>query len=334
MTNRNVPIYHHEDRGGVDLWQSLNAPFCSIAPIGPDADGYEYTATSWLVDTIVFSETNQQGMASQRNAWQVDETGDQICLYRLIEGQSIGHVSDQPFEQKSGETLLIDYSNTMDVIQSACRVEAAYIPYESLNYDPEFGRALTKLDPESAIGRLIDAELTHMFNHLRQGNTSLPSSSIQRFLGCVSFALSPHLSLSDVRSQSQQALHRAILAYVEANLQSATLSVDSILANFGTSRASLYRMFDDEGGVRNYITRRRLLRALIEIAQNPKRRGQIHAAAERWGFSSDANFNRTVRRHFGMSPGTLFSQPFQHQPLSVGTPRTRELLEEIAQRAA
>jgi AraC-like DNA-binding protein len=65
-------------------------------------------------------------------------------------------------------------------------------------------------------------------------------------------------------------------------------------------------MFEDKGGVRNYITERRALRAILDIANAPHRRGQISMAAADWGFSTMPNFNRAIKRLYGAPPSALF----------------------------
>ena len=68
-------------------------------------------------------------------------------------------------------------------------------------------------------------------------------------------------------------------------------------------------MFEDRGGVRQFISDRRLLRAEVDISEGPLLRGEIARAAEQWGFSSAANFNRAIRREFGVTPGSLINLP-------------------------
>ncbi|MEM9842024.1 MAG: helix-turn-helix domain-containing protein, partial [Pseudomonadota bacterium] len=71
------------------------------------------------------------------------------------------------------------------------------------------------------------------------------------------------------------------------------------------SRAGLYRMFEQQGGVRHYITERRAVRAVLELSQGAQTRGAVQDAADRWGFSSGPNFNRVIKRMFGVTPGAL-----------------------------
>ncbi|MGT2493518.1 hypothetical protein ACU4GD_31100 [Cupriavidus basilensis] len=46
--------------------------------------------------------------------------------------------------------------------------------------------------------------------------------------------------------------------HVEANLHDPDLSPDSVLASLHLSRASVYRLFEHEGGLAAYIRSRRL----------------------------------------------------------------------------
>ena len=41
--------------------------------------------------------------------------------------------------------------------------------------------------------------------------------------------------------------------------------------------------------------------------------------ASEWGFSSDANFNRAVRRSFGTRPSSLFEAPLQEVAVASGS---------------
>ena len=101
----------------------------------------------------------------------------------------------------------------------------------------------------------------------------------------------------------------AIQSYIEQNLSRMDLCAETLLPKFGVSRATLYRLFEEEGGVRNYIVDRRLFRAILDISTGPQHRGKIQQAAKRWGFSSAANFNRSVRHTFGGAPGALLRSP-------------------------
>ncbi|KAB7764168.1 AraC family transcriptional regulator [Xanthomonas maliensis] len=53
-------------------------------------------------------------------------------------------------------------------------------------------------------------------------------------------------------------LHARLLAYVQANLHEPTLGPASLQATFGLSRATVYRVFHQLGGLQHYIRSCRL----------------------------------------------------------------------------
>ncbi len=90
-------------------------------------------------------------------------------------------------------------------------------------------------------------------------------------------------------------------AEIEARLGSATLTVASLCRAIGMSRSALYRLFEVEGGVQAYITRRRLERVAATLG-DPDQQIRIGDLAERWGFCDAAYLSRLFRERFGMTP--------------------------------
>lgn len=99
---------------------------------------------------------------------------------------------------------------------------------------------------------------------------------------------------------AEAALARA-RAEIEARLGSATLTVASLCRILGVSRSALYRLFEAEGGVQAYITRRRLERVAVTLSEAGDR-DRIADIAERWGFCDAAYLGRLFRERFGMTP--------------------------------
>jgi AraC-like DNA-binding protein len=87
---------------------------------------------------------------------------------------------------------------------------------------------------------------------------------------------------------------------IEAQLGNPALDPDWLAEKFGISRATLYRLFRDYGGVRHHIQVRRMLKAYRALATRPAAR--IGGVAERVGFTDPAVFSRTFRSVYGLSP--------------------------------
>lgn len=136
----------------------------------------------------------------------------------------------------------------------------------------------------------------------------VPVDAVEGFFACVKIALGVHPQREDVRAHARAALNELIYRHIEDNLGDPDLTPGSLLEAFGVSRSSLFRMFEPRGGVRNYIMERRAIRAVLDISTSPPERGVLREISEKWGFSTQPNFNRTIQRLFGASPGRLFGE--------------------------
>ena len=109
---------------------------------------------------------------------------------------------------------------------------------------------------------------------------------------------------SDTLSTAQQDLDRRPLlrTFIARNLENPELSPDHICRQLGLSRTSLYREFQEDGGVLRFIADQRLDRCFADLMATPASRGAVRQVAERWGFHHAGNFHRRFRERFGMSP--------------------------------
>jgi AraC-like DNA-binding protein len=103
----------------------------------------------------------------------------------------------------------------------------------------------------------------------------------------------------------------AVQDYIEAHLTDQRLSPERLAEIFRMSRATLYRLFEEDDGVAALIRARRLDRCFQELARGGHR-GRVVGIGEiafTYGFGSEAHFSRVFRQRFGISPrearGTL-----------------------------
>ncbi|MEM9842238.1 MAG: AraC family transcriptional regulator [Pseudomonadota bacterium] len=325
-----IPVFTNIERGPLEMWTSACAAIFEIAPMRKVDYIADYQVSAWFVDPITVSNSFYKGMVARHGRWHVEESGHQVHLHRYRHGRATVETDDTPIECETGEITLLDYSRRFTSLHTPSQCDSFYIPHTAIGYDPAVHPQSLIYAPHSILGQVLSMEMDHILATLRDGATHIARADMQRFLGCVETAISPSLASESARAQAQASLRDLIRAFIETRLSHPELTVDLVLSNFGLSRAGLYRMFQAEGGVRNYITRRRLQRAVLDIAENPTRRGQIHEAALRWGFASDTTFHRAVRREFGTSPGALFEMPI-HGPADV---RPRSIVHKLMNQAA
>ena len=99
-------------------------------------------------------------------------------------------------------------------------------------------------------------------------------------------------------------------AYVLENLAETDLNVNSIANHANVSRATLYRAFEEEGGVRELINELRLDAARQMLQTRPPSRGLMVHIAYSCGFRSPAQFNRAFKERFGLTPGAFSERYF------------------------
>lgn len=142
--------------------------------------------------------------------------------------------------------------------------------------------------------------------------------SLRRNLPCATNADAPVLSdglLGMLRAllahgdplsvEARSGVLTALQQYVEDNLSEPNLGVETICARFRMSRATLYRLFKDLGGVRDYIQRRRLMACFKALTTRANMSRGIFDVALDYGFTSPSHLATRFRQHFGMSPSEV-----------------------------
>jgi AraC-like DNA-binding protein len=107
--------------------------------------------------------------------------------------------------------------------------------------------------------------------------------------------------VAGAKCQIDSALMERVRRVVGKNLRCWTLGVGMVCREAGMSRSQLYRILEIEGGVANYIRRRRL-KASFVLLSDISTNETIGRIAELLCFSDVSSFSRAFRREFGVSP--------------------------------
>lgn len=287
-----------------------------------------YKSSNWFVDRFLFIQTENGPVAISRSKAQSENGANLVFLHRYFGGGVRGVMGDLNIDRNPGEMYLIDQSRRVNCIQFQTCVQGVYIPKHLIGYDPNIHPPFMRFSNNKTLSALLYRNFDQVFADIKDHNL-VDQMALDRLIACVRYALGTDDQDGDVRRQARNAMTDLIRVHIERNLCHPDLSATSLLKSFGLSRASLFRMFEAEGGVRRFINRRRLYRAVLEIADSAGTRGAVSAAADRWGFSSSANFNRAVREQFDVSPGMLVQLP-QRDLRYLGVAKQ---VDEFAQRA-
>lgn len=314
--------------GPFDQWWEDTSAFFAANPLQSPANKGRYITNGFFCERAMMVDTQYDSVSLDVTARHSSMVGNFLMVQRNLYGSSVGRRGDDPVFHRCGDVSIIDFASQFQCLHETSGIQCVYVFKSELGLDPSAPLPHRHFEAASPMAQLLNAEMDRIFNPLMSGRRAFSNAILDRFLACVRVAILGRRDYSDVRLQARDALRDLICDFIERNLESETLSTQTLLAQFGVSRASLYRMFEHEGGVRNYITNRRLFRAVFQISTNPMSRGQIYQAAEKWGFSSAANFSRSVRREFGATPGSLFEAPFRNLLRPIITPQLHKLVTE------
>jgi AraC-like DNA-binding protein len=168
---------------------------------------------------------------------------------------------------------------------------------------------------DTPYGRLIRDQLSALQRCAASLTEAQGQAAVRAVASLAAGAVGPQAAAQET---AREALIAAIKDHIETNLESARLDVESLCLHFGLSRASLYRLFEHEGGFAGYVRDRRLFRAMAILRSPQCRHHRIIDLAHECHFSSDTTFIRAFRRLFGVTPGEVRALTDLHQVLGAG----------------
>lgn len=291
-----------------DIWRESIAALFDITPtIHTRMDGFNASLTSYLLnDQIMFSRCQTAAQKFEREPLRTANDGlDHYLIQTHLRGGQAVRSGKCQNEAQPGDILVIDLAE---------RHEAATTDFEHLTLvvpRPLLAPFLER--PDSQEGRVLkrgsaltDIAVAHLKMIAAKANSlsrDEAASMIDPTLALMASALNgatrnvEHGTAAVAASLMQRAK-----AEIERNLHLSDLSISRICAVIGLSRASLYRLFEQHGGVRTYIQERRLRRAAEDLTSPALAHRYIYDIAFNWGFSSEAHFSRAFKARFGLSP--------------------------------
>ncbi|NQY98788.1 MAG: helix-turn-helix domain-containing protein [Henriciella sp.] len=298
------------------------APYFSCQLINGPRQVDTNKASVWISGDNVVSLWDCNPHSRSRTDKHLGAVGHVLNVCRFISGSERGIDGNGPVHRVPGPIYVTDLGRHFDGLVTARENERIVyqeleIPKKDLDLPQDCHAQERMIPAQKGASALLHACMNDIFLCLDCETEEALAVLLDRFCALLKVNLGVHPQRGDVRAQLRDALFEQILAFIEQNLGDLDMNTELILQNFGVSRASLYRMFETVGGVRNYIMQRRITRATLDIEKNAEIRGSLRQAAMDWGFSSQANFNRAIRRQFGNSPSALFSSPSGRTTIST-----------------
>lgn len=171
------------------------------------------------------------------------------------------------------------------------------------------------LAPDSAAARVLSDYLLSLGKNLALATQDEAPALIRATIGLLD-------ALTAANDVASRPAHGATLdsacRYIEAHLADPALGVDGICRYLRCSRATLYRLFGEQGGVQEYIRRRRLVACFKAIGAPGQAHRRIYDIALDFGFTSPSHFSHLFRAHFGVTPREARELEFNAAPRPPG----------------
>lgn len=165
--------------------------------------------------------------------------------------------------------------------------------------------ATASLLPRDGLQRRLVADQLFALD-ARGGGPAETAASVNALAGAVADAVGRARDADAATDRAQRhLLLAAIKRHIDVRLQTEAASVEQLCRRFQLSRATLYRLFEGEGGLSRYVQEQRLNRAFMRLASTTAPPARTIDLAIDFQFSSDATFVRAFRRQFGLTPGEV-----------------------------
>ncbi|NCC27030.1 MAG: helix-turn-helix domain-containing protein [Gammaproteobacteria bacterium] len=233
----------------------------------------------------------------------------QLTAFVQFRGTASIHQADRTAILSSGELCLVHGSQPLTLEQDAC-FESIFVSVPEKEIAGRFplwrAALLTPIDSQSGVPAVFrDAALSLKRWGVSVGDAGSEglADAVVDLMGAVICCAVPVNSDCIQRSFHHQ---DRIKTFARLNLGNPELSVELIAEAVGLSPRQIHRLFANEQmSLMRWVSVQRLEQCYRELIQDGPAQRTISEIAYAWGFSDQAHFSRTFRKHFGVSPRSL-----------------------------
>jgi len=284
----------------LDAWNAAFGTLNEIAPVDADLLGPTRSA-NWRLGGMVLSVNSVPDSRFQRGAVQARRDQlDHFVIRVLREGRSLLRHPGFTASIGPGEPVLFSMEESWTTCWQGAEWVSVTIPRD---LHPHLARGLAALPrgPLRGAGATMLAEallaLPRQLETATEADLPVLGEIARSMVAACLLSGAPVPTEVMERSRKEQ-VRRA----VQAHIGSALLTPARLAGLVGISRSALYRMFENEGGVAQYIRDMRLAFAHEALRDPEQAHRGVAAIAEACGFPDPSVFTRSFRRAYGMAP--------------------------------
>lgn len=300
-------------RQSLSAWQERMSPVYDIRPASAHGEeSFDASLSRFSIGDLTFFDIHTSPNVAVRSLGRVStESVRDITFSVFLEGAPAHfhghrHQAETPHTPSAPSILALDMDQPCTIRSFRGRMLLFFVPralVESAFPDAAslHGRRVEATTP---LARTLVAHLVALNRQIVGLGREEASEAFLTAIQLLAAVFSRQAGLSGgARAAVRAAVHGQVRRHVEEHLHDPDLSPDSVLQSLRLSRASVYRLFEHEGGLAAYIRARRLRMAADELVRFPHVAVQDIAAG--LGFNNASSFTRAFRRAYDIAPQEL-----------------------------
>lgn len=297
----------HFSTGRFEVWRgSIAVVFDVEPPVDEAATPFGAVVDAFQLGDMVVAEAHLGDQRYVRSAARARRDGMDHFVFNLYRtGGWKARTEHGAFKGTAGQVSVLDLSRDLISDEPASDLVTLFVPRPFIEDRLPHLSALHGSAPTGPQALLLAEYIDLLARRLPTlpagSEHALSRATCEMLAACLQPSLAgleaAHLGLELV-------LLRRAKKFIDARLTSRTLNADSVCHAVGVSRRTLYRLFEQEGGVQHHIQSRRLDQIRMQLT-DPNETRRIFEIAAAFGFQRGDHFARAFKHRFGQSPRDL-----------------------------
>lgn len=319
----NSDDYRPSDR--LDAMNAFSQGLYHYSPLpGLDAQAPMLRLKAWSLDRIAAASFENSPIKAT-SCWTSDAASEDHLFLRVIRSGSVAAASDETEALLLPGSIHLMHPRNHLRPSEAGSVFSLRLPVESVGYDPLRHPRFLSFATDGWAGRTVDTAVKTLFETLPQ-MTKAEAEASEPMITSLVRALLSSVPLDDqaysaVAGERTKAMRR----YLLTNIRDENLDCQRMQTVFKTSRATVYRAFEDVGGISRFVREAKLNEIYGDLAEMTPERGAVRRISEKYGFFDQTTFVRAFRSFFGMRPSEVIgtripTKPKVTDPVAISGP--------------
>ncbi|MET4203612.1 helix-turn-helix domain-containing protein [Bradyrhizobium sp. LA6.12] len=299
---------------GVDALRQLRAmtaDICDVVPLTTE-DDFHVTTVTMMTSNALLVDTRATDQEYDRTPAHVARGAmDHFQITLCVEGEMRFSSGRREVTMGPGAICLIDMAqpNRTVLRGGGSRTRLMAIILQRAMLAPRLAH------PDSATATLLPSNHPHtrlLASHYAaltlppEPEAGSAEATIEAIADIVAAAAGGTADIAAGVERAERHLYLAMIKRrIADNLETDALTADELCRHFQISRATLYRLFEADGGLSHYVREQRLNLAFRQLISPSAEDTRLIDLAVGMRFSSDSTFIRAFRRKFGLTPGEL-----------------------------